>query len=89
MVRSIGLSNSISARVTKFLLESAGDAQARNGRVRVRLVLTHKEISQLVGTRRETITRTLSELRQKDIVELKGSTLTVHNKPALEQLAAA
>jgi CRP/FNR family cyclic AMP-dependent transcriptional regulator len=89
VVRSIGLSNSISARVAKFLLESAADAQARNGRVRVRLVLTHEEISQLVGTSRETITRTLSELRQKDIVELKGSTLTVRNKPALEQLAAA
>jgi CRP/FNR family transcriptional regulator, cyclic AMP receptor protein len=89
VVRSVGLSNSISARVAKFLLESAADAQASNGRVTVRLVLTHEEISQLVGTSRETITRPLSELRQKDIVELKGSTLTVHNKPALEQLAAA
>jgi CRP/FNR family cyclic AMP-dependent transcriptional regulator len=89
VVRSIGLSNSISARVAKFLLESAADAQARDGRVRVRLVLTHEEISQLVGTSRETITRTLSELRQKDIVELKGCTLTVRNVPALEQLAAA
>jgi CRP/FNR family transcriptional regulator len=88
VVRSIGLSNSISARVAKFLLESAADAQASNGRVTVRLVLTHEEISQLVGASRETITRTLSELRQKEIVELKGSTLTVHNKPALEQLAA-
>jgi CRP/FNR family transcriptional regulator, cyclic AMP receptor protein len=89
VVRSIGLSNSISARVARFLLESAADVQARNGRVSVRLVLTHEEISQLAGTSRETITRTLSELRQKEIVELKGSTLTIHNKPALEQLVAA
>ncbi len=31
----------------------------------------------------------LSELRKKDIVELKGSTLIIHDKPALEQLVGA
>jgi CRP-like cAMP-binding protein len=42
-----------------------------------------------MGTTRETIARTLSEFRKKDIVELKGCTLIIHNKPALEQLVAA
>jgi CRP/FNR family cyclic AMP-dependent transcriptional regulator len=58
----------------------------KKGVVRARLALTHEEIAQLMGTSRETITRTLSEFRKKDIVELKGATLTIHNKPALEQL---
>jgi len=89
VVRSIGLSHSISARVAKFLLQSAAHGQVKNGQVRVKLVLTHEDIAQLTGTCRETITRTLSELRQKDIVELKGSTLTINNKPALERLMAA
>jgi len=89
VVRSIGLSHSISARVAKFLLESAAHGQVKNGQVRVRLVMTHEDISQVIGTSRETITRTLSEFRQKEIVELRGSTLTIHDKPALEQLVAA
>jgi CRP/FNR family cyclic AMP-dependent transcriptional regulator len=86
-IRSIGLSHSISGRVAKFFLESSADA-ATNGAVHTNLALTHEEIAQLMCTSRETITRTLSEFRKKNIAELKGSTLIIHNKPALEQLVA-
>jgi CRP/FNR family transcriptional regulator, cyclic AMP receptor protein len=89
VVRSIGLSQSVSGRVAKFLLASATDGRVTNGVVRARLALTHEDIAQLVGTSRETITRTLSGFRKKDIVELKGSTLIIHNKPALERFVAA
>jgi|SRR5580765_2599248 len=89
VVRSIGLSQSVSGRVAKFLLASATDEPATNGVVRVRLALTHEDIAQLTGTSRETITRVLSDFRKKDIVEFKGATLIIHNKPALEQLVAA
>jgi len=89
VVRSIGLSHSISGRVAKFLLASATDGQATNGVVRANLALTHEDIAQLMGTCRETITRTLTDFRKKDIIELKGSTLIIHNKPALERLVAA
>ena len=89
VVRSIGLSHSVSGRVAKFLLASATEGRVTNGVVRARLALTHEDIAQLVGTSRETITRTLSEFRKKDIVELKGSTLIIHDKSALERLVAA
>ena len=88
-VRAVGLSHSISGRLAKFLLASATNGRVANGVVRARLALTHEDIAQVLGTTRETITRTLSELRKKDIVELKGSTLIIHNKPALEHLVAA
>jgi CRP/FNR family transcriptional regulator, cyclic AMP receptor protein len=88
VVRSIGLSHTVSGRVAKFLLATAADGDVANGVVRARLALTHEEIAQLMGTSRETITRTLTEFRKKEIVELKGSTLIIHNKPALEQLVA-
>ena len=89
VVRSIGLSHSVSGRVAKFLLASATDGRVTNGVVSVKLGLTHEDIAQLTGTSRETITRILSEFRKKDIVELRGSTLIIHNRPALEQLVAA
>jgi len=89
VVRSVGLTHSISERLAKFLLESAAEGKAVDGVVRTKLALTHEEISQLIGTSRESISRTLSEFRRREIVELKGSTLIIHNKLALEQLVAA
>jgi CRP/FNR family transcriptional regulator, cyclic AMP receptor protein len=89
VIRSIGLSHSISGRVAKFLLATTTDGRAADGVLRSKFLLTHEEVAQLVGTSRETITRTLGEFRKKDIVELKGSTLIIHNRPALERLVAA
>jgi len=86
VVRSIGLSHSVSERFARFLLETAADGEVSNGKVRVRLAMTHEEISQLVGTSRETITRLLSEFRKNAMAELKGSTLIIHNRPALKNL---
>jgi CRP/FNR family transcriptional regulator len=88
-IRSVGLSHSITERLAKFLLESSAEGQVVNGVVRTKFRLTHEDIAQLIGTSRETITRTLSEFRKREIVELKGSTLIIHNKPALERLVSA
>jgi len=89
VARTIGLSHSVSERFARFLLESASDGKVSNGSVRVRLAMTHEEISQLIGTSRETITRLLSEFRRNDLAELKGSTLIIHNHPALKNLVGA
>lgn len=89
VVRSVGLSHSISERLARFLLESSAEGRAANGVLRTKLALTHEDIAQLIGTSRESITRTLSEFRKMDIVELKGSTLIIRNKAALGRLVAA
>jgi CRP/FNR family transcriptional regulator len=51
--------------------------------------MTHEEISQLVGTSRETITRLLSEFRRNELAELDGSMLIIHNHPALRNMVRA
>jgi len=89
VIRSVGLSHSISERLAKFLLESSAKGQVANGIVRTKLALTHEEIAQLIGTSRESITRALSEFRKREIVELKGSTLIIRDKTALGRLVAA
>jgi CRP/FNR family cyclic AMP-dependent transcriptional regulator len=89
VVRTIGLSHSVSERFARFLLESAVDGEVKNGTVHVRLAMTHEEISQLVGTSRETITRLLSDFRRNDLAELKGSMLIIHNRPALKSMVRA
>jgi CRP/FNR family transcriptional regulator, cyclic AMP receptor protein len=86
VLRSIGLSHSVSGRVAGFLLDSASGCPVSNGAVRAKLALTHQDIAELTGTCRETITRTLAKFRKKGIVELHGSTLIIHDKLALERL---
>lgn len=86
VIRTIGLSRSMSSRIARFLLESALDGKETNGEIHSRLPLSHEEISQLIGTSRETITRTLASFRQKNIAELKGSALTIHNRLALQRI---
>jgi CRP/FNR family transcriptional regulator, cyclic AMP receptor protein len=89
VVRTIGLSHSVSERFSRFLLDTSADGEVSHGKVRVRLAMTHEEISQLVGTSRETITRLLSEFRRNAMAELKGTTLIIHNRPALKHLVGA
>ena len=51
------------------------------------LSLTHEEIAQLIGSSRETVTRTLSDFKKQGVIELHGSALLVRNKAALEKMA--
>ena len=69
--------------------ETAADGEVSNGTVRVRLAMTHEEISKLVGTSRETITRLLCKFRRNETAELKGSTWIIHNQPALKNMVRA
>ena len=88
LVRSIGLSR-VSDRLANFLLDTASDGKITNGAVRVRLGLSHEEISQVVGTNRETITRLLSEFKKNELAEINGATLIIHNLPALRSRVRA
>jgi CRP/FNR family transcriptional regulator, cyclic AMP receptor protein len=89
VVRSVGLSHTISERLAKFLLESSAEGQVANGVVRTKLALSHEDIAQLIGTSWESISRTLARFRKLEIVELKGSALIIRTKTALGKLVAA
>ena len=88
-IRSLGLSRSASEKIARFLLERAARGQETTQGIRVNLALTHEEIAQIVGVSRETVTRTLTELKNKSVITVKGQTITIRNKTNLEALAAA
>ena len=48
--------------------------------------MTHEEISQLIGTSRETVTRLLKNFREKKILTVRRSSMTLHKKSELESL---
>jgi CRP/FNR family cyclic AMP-dependent transcriptional regulator len=89
VVRTIGLSHSVTERFARFLLETAAEGRVNNGKIRVRLAMTHEEMSQLVGTSRETITRLLSEFRRNALAEVDGTMLIIHNRSALKTMVRA
>jgi CRP/FNR family transcriptional regulator, cyclic AMP receptor protein len=86
VIRSIGLSHSVSEKMARLLLQWSVDAKLTDGAIRLKLSLTHEEMAQLIGTSRETVTRTLSQFKKQRVLELSGSTLIIRNRAALEQM---
>ena len=87
-IRSLGLSVSASDKLMKLLLQWSEKTKQTNGEVRIQSTLTHEEIAQLIGSSRETVTRSLSELKKKGLIEVKGSTLVIRDRAALEKLVS-
>jgi CRP/FNR family transcriptional regulator, cyclic AMP receptor protein len=85
-LRAIGLCDSAKERLARFVLEWAKSGEMREEGLRATLTLTHEEIGQLIGTSRETITRTLGAFKAKGWVAVKGSSLLVKNIGALQQM---
>jgi CRP/FNR family transcriptional regulator, cyclic AMP receptor protein len=89
MIRSLGLSHSVSEKMARLLLEWASDGENTKDGIRIKVSLTHEEMAQLIGTSRETVTRVLGEFRDHHLALLHGSTLLIQNKAALEKLIGA
>jgi len=88
-IRSLGLAQSTSEKLGKLLLEwCALHGEVTPGGTRLKVLLTHEEVAQMIGTTRETVTRLLSEFKRKKIIEVKGSTILVVNKAELESLVS-
>ena len=86
VIRSIGLSHSVTEKLARLLLQWSSDAKVVEGEVRMKLALTHEELAQLIGTTRETVTRILGQFKKQAILEVRGSSLTIKNRAALEHL---
>jgi CRP/FNR family transcriptional regulator, cyclic AMP receptor protein len=88
-LRTVGLCASVPERLAKVLLEwSQGAEQTKTG-ARITMPLTQEEIGEFIGSSRETITRTFTDFKNRHLVAVKGSTLTIPNRAALQEVAGA
>jgi CRP/FNR family cyclic AMP-dependent transcriptional regulator len=85
-IRTLGLATSPSEKFAKLLLSWSTKAQQEDGSGQVKLTLTHEEIGEIIGTTRETVSRLFSEFCKKQLVQLKGATLVIRSRPALEKI---
>ena len=85
-IRTLGLAISPSEKFAKLLLSWSTTSPQADGGSQVKLTLTHEEIGELIGTTRETVSRLFSDFKRKQLVQLKGATLVIRSRPALEKI---
>ncbi|HEY5610451.1 MAG TPA: Crp/Fnr family transcriptional regulator [Thermoanaerobaculia bacterium] len=86
-IRSLGLAQSTSERLARLLLDwCVRDGVETTNGTRLKVLLTHEEIAQMIGTTRETVTRLLSDFKKKKVIDVKGSTFVISNRAALEEI---
>jgi CRP/FNR family cyclic AMP-dependent transcriptional regulator len=81
-IRTLGLTTSPSEKFAKLLLDWTSAIDPPH----FKLTVTHEEIAEMIGTTRETVSRLFSDFKKKQLIQLKGSTLIIRNKPALEKM---
>jgi CRP/FNR family transcriptional regulator len=88
-IRTLGLTKSPAEKFAKLLLSWYPERTQANSQTQLKVTLTHEEIGEMIGTTRETVSRLFSEFKAKKLVQVKGSTLIIHDRSALEQLVHA
>ena len=87
-IRSLGLAQTTSEKLAKLILGWCEDGEQTPRGVRLKMLLTHEEIGQMIGTTRETVTRLLSDFRRKKIIDVSGSTFFVAKATALHGMVS-
>ena len=83
-MRLLGFQLSARAKLALLLLEWCDESQQRERGARIHCPLTHGEIGQYIGVSRETVSRILTEFRNRELVEQRGATLVISSPRALE-----
>lgn len=86
--RLLLLSQTSSGRLAKLLLEWGAKSTANGSSlVRIEKTFTQEEIAQMIGSSRETVTRLLTELSRRHIIEITANSILIHDWHALETAA--
>jgi CRP/FNR family transcriptional regulator, cyclic AMP receptor protein len=89
-IRYLGLAGTAVEKFARFLLDlKPPKGLADTEKDRRTLTLTHEEIAAMIGTSRETVSRLITGFKRKHLIEQHGSSLTLTNKKALEDLVGA
>lgn len=74
----------VKTRILDFLKEFAEERGVKNGKqVYIKSYLTHKDIADLVGTSRQTVTSYLNELKSQDKISFNRKNIVVHDIDSL------
>jgi CRP/FNR family cyclic AMP-dependent transcriptional regulator len=86
-LRTVGLSATAPEKLARLLLDWSEGGQTTECGTRFRFSMTHEEIGEFIGASRETVTRTLSHFKTRQLVAFQGSMLTIPSRTALASFA--
>lgn len=73
----------VNGRVARLLLELADE----HGGARIPRKITHHQIAQMIGSSRETVSRTIRDLADRGLIEVTRQAILVKDRAGLEALA--
>lgn len=82
--RRVALSGSVAGNVAKLLLDWGVTMSDSNGNRQFNMALTHQEIAEMVGTTRETVTRTLASFRLNGWIRIQGVSMEILQREKME-----
>jgi CRP/FNR family transcriptional regulator, cyclic AMP receptor protein len=85
-IRYLGLASSAAEKLARFILDLKPFKPTDANGERLLLTMTHEEIAGMIGTSRETVSRLFASLKRKQIIDIRGTTLVLTNKKALQEL---
>lgn len=85
-IRTLGLASSPAEKFAKLLLSWDSGKGKVDDPFQLKVTLTHEEIAEMIGTTRETVSRLFSDFKKRQLLQVKGSTWVVRDKPALEKM---
>lgn len=84
-LRILALTSSVPARLACLLLEWSRQGPNIKSGSKIHCSLTQEEIGECIGASRETVTRTFTDFKNHDLVEMRGSTLIIPSLSALSR----
>ena len=81
---SLGLSSSVGDKLAKLLLQWCESRPGNGGAAYIPRNYTHGDIAEMIGTSRETVTRLLSDFRDRGLIELSKTELYVPDRQLLK-----
>ncbi len=86
-MRIIGLSSSAVVRLARLFLVWSADDRRPSGEICLSVPLTHGELGECIGVTRETASRAMIELRQRRLIEVRGTMIHVADRRTLQFFA--
>lgn len=75
--RRVALSATVAGNVARLLLDWEMSVVPIHGTKHFNMVLTHQEIAEMVGTTRETVTRTIGRFRREGWIRVHGASVQI------------
>ncbi len=85
--RRLALSGSAAGKLAALFLDWGRTASCGRPDMRFTMALTHEELSNLIGTSRETVTRMLGRFKREKLIQIRGATILVLSPAGLAHLS--